>query len=62
MLTDQFVEGNLQPDLDKHQSYIVIEPTSGIPLELAIKLQTNVLARPLTPVPVPGSNRTIDIE
>ena len=62
MLIDQFVEGNLQPDLGKHQSYIVVEPTSGTPLELAIKLQTNILARPLTPAPVPGGSSAVDFE
>ncbi|KAG5681304.1 hypothetical protein PVAND_010753 [Polypedilum vanderplanki] len=36
------IEG-LNPQKDKHQSYITIEPTTGIPLEVVIRFQANFL-------------------
>jgi len=47
-LLHQFTSESMQPSLSKHESYLVLEPTSGIPLEVAIRLQINTLLRPLT--------------
>ena len=38
----QFANGSLKPDPNKHQTYFVIDPVSGVPLEMAIRLQINV--------------------
>jgi len=46
-LFDQFDEGSLNPTVEDHESYIVLEPISGVPLEVAIRLQINTLLRPL---------------
>jgi len=43
---NQFVEGSLNPDEAKHQTSIVIEPKSGIPLEVIVRLQVNILIEP----------------
>lgn len=59
MLIDQFVEGNIKPDVATHQSYIVLEPLSGVPLEVAVKLQINMLARPVS---VEFQNHTYQID
>ena len=47
-LVDQFQTGSLNPSKDKHESYIILEPLSGVPLEVGIRLQINTLMRPLT--------------
>ncbi|KAJ3643118.1 hypothetical protein Zmor_025850 [Zophobas morio] len=41
------IEG-LQPDKDKHDFYMVLEPTTGIPLEVSAKLQINLLMQPVS--------------
>lgn len=41
----QFVDG-LKPDQEKHQFYITMEPDTGIPVEVAARLQVNVMVRP----------------
>lgn len=41
----QFVDG-LSPDEDKHQFYITMEPSIGIPVEVAARLQVNVMVQP----------------
>jgi len=60
MLIDQFKEGNIKPDINRHQSYIVLEPLSGVPLEVAVKLQINLLTRPVS-VPFQGHDYQIDL-
>lgn len=37
----------VHPSKDKHEFYIVIEPTTGIPLEVAARVQLNMLIRPV---------------
>ncbi|XP_014210137.1 protein croquemort isoform X2 [Copidosoma floridanum] len=36
----------LQPVDDKHSFYITLEPTTGIPIDVAARLQVNILLRP----------------
>jgi hypothetical protein len=36
----------LQPEADKHQFYITLEPTTGIPLDITARLQLNLLLQP----------------
>ena len=43
---NQFVNGSLDPDQTKHETSMVIEPQSGIPLEMNIRFQVNVLIEP----------------
>lgn len=40
------IEG-LNPSRDKHEFYITLEPTTGIPLDVAIRFQMNMLIRPI---------------
>ena len=47
ILLDQFEEGSLNPDVNKHESYLSLEPRSGIPLEVSVRMQINGLVRPL---------------
>ncbi|KAG7213401.1 hypothetical protein KM043_002686 [Ampulex compressa] len=44
ILTEQFV--GLDPKEEKHNFHIVLEPTTGVPLEVAAKLQVNLLLQP----------------
>lgn len=46
-LLDQFEVGSVEPSKERHESYIILEPISGVPLEVAIRLQINTLLRPL---------------
>ena len=49
-LLDQFhPESELSPNKEDHESYLTILPKQGIPLEVAIRMQINVLYRPITP-------------
>ena len=48
LLVNQFAEGSLKPDPAKHESFISLEPRSGIPLEVAVRMQINSLIRPLS--------------
>ena len=61
MLIDQFADGTFHPNRKDHESYITLEPLSGVPLEVAVKLQINLLARPVS-VPVPDSDYEVQIE
>lgn len=36
------VEHGLNPDPKKHQSYFVVQPESGLPLDLAVRYQINM--------------------
>ena len=47
-LVDQFQMGSLEPSKARHESYVILEPLSGVPLEVGIRLQINTLLRPLT--------------
>ena len=40
-------ESTLQPDASKHESFLNLDPRSGMILDGAIRTQINVLARPL---------------
>ncbi|EDW12640.1 protein peste [Drosophila mojavensis] len=40
------VEG-LQPDKKQHEFYMVVEPSTGIPLEVAARFQVNMLVEPI---------------
>lgn len=40
------VEG-LQPQADKHEFYMVLEPKTGISLEVAARFQVNMLVEPI---------------
>ena len=49
-LLDQFhPDSELNPNKDDHESYLTILPQQGIPLEVTIRMQINVLYRPITP-------------
>jgi len=49
ILLDQFhPDSDLFPNEEEHESYITILPKQGIPLEVAIRMQINVLYRPIT--------------
>ncbi|XP_046739499.1 protein croquemort-like isoform X2 [Diprion similis] len=37
----------MNPDDEKHGFYIVLEPTTGIPIDVAARLQVNILLQPL---------------
>lgn len=65
MIIDQFHEDSkiFNPDPEKHTSYLSLDPRSGIPLEVAIRLQINMLARPLTHTEeYGGKNYTISVK
>jgi len=64
MIIDQFHEDSkFNPDPEKHTSYLSLDPRSGIPLEVAIRLQINMLARPLTHTEeYNGTNYTISVK
>merc|ERR1712080_19308 len=52
-LLDQFhPDSDLHPTEEKHSSYITMMPKEAIPLEVAIRLQINVLYRPFDGCPV----------
>ena len=38
----------LKPEAKKHESYLSLDPKSGIPLEVAVRMQINGLVRPLS--------------
>jgi len=38
----------LKPEKEKHQFYLVLEPTTGIPLDVAARFQINLLLQPLS--------------
>ena len=61
MLLDQLEEGSLNPSPEKHESYLSLDPNSGIPLEVAVRMQINALARPLVYVDE-ASGQSISIE
>ena len=61
MLINQFEAGSLKPEREKHESYLSLDPKSGIPLEVAVRMQINALARPLKYVD-PGSGAFLSIE
>ncbi|XP_054262104.1 protein croquemort-like isoform X2 [Macrosteles quadrilineatus] len=49
-LADPFFTDNvrgLRPVKEKHQFYLVLEPTTGIPLDVAARFQINLLLQPL---------------
>jgi len=53
ILLEQFHhESDLNPNEEEHSSYLSIMPKQGIPLEVAIRMQINVLVRPLPHVPL----------
>ena len=60
-LVDQFSAGSLSTEEGKHESYLVLEPWSGIPVEAAVRMQLNLLVRPVS-VTNPGTNDAISIE
>lgn len=48
-LLDQFdPTSTLNPSVEKHQSYITLEPTASLPLEVTMRLQINVLSRSMS--------------
>jgi len=62
-LLDQFEEGSLQPKKERHESYMVLEPISGVPLEVAIRLQINTLLRPVKRIADDHNpNHTVSVE
>ncbi|XP_059095164.1 protein croquemort-like isoform X1 [Tigriopus californicus] len=44
---NQFQDGSIQPEGDLHESRIVLEPVTGIPMEVLIRLQINVKLNPM---------------
>ena len=49
-LIDQFDGETFHPNEKDHESYLILEPRSGVPLEVRVRLQINVLARELSKV------------
>ncbi len=47
MTVDRFPEGTFSPDEAAHKNFVTLEPGSGIPLEVGIRLQINGFIRPL---------------
>lgn len=43
------VEG-LKPSKDKHEFYMIFEPTTGVTLEVSARMQINLLIRPIANV------------
>lgn len=37
----------LKPEKDKHELYLVLEPKSGLLLDMAARLQSNILIEPI---------------
>ncbi len=56
-LLEQFNQelSDLSPDPSKHESYLSLDPNSGIPLEVAVRMQINALARPLNYITEAGN-------
>jgi len=52
VLLDQFELGSLNPNQDLHESQLSLEPISGVPLDVKVRMQINGLVSPL--------NRTSD--
>jgi len=49
ILLEQFDErSDLNPNEEEHSAYLTLMPEQGIPLEVAIRMQINILYRPLT--------------
>ena len=61
MLINQFANGTFHPTRKEHESYITLEPLTGVPLEVAVKLQINVLTRPVS-APVEGTDYEVQME
>ena len=58
-LLDAFHEDSaIKPSKEKHETFISLEPTAGIPLQIQVRLQINTLSRPLTRFYDLGSNET----
>ena len=43
----QFSKGSLSPDKEKHSTYFVIDPASGIPLTVVARFQVNLFVEPI---------------
>jgi hypothetical protein len=44
---DQFEPGSLSPSEDLHESHLSLEPISGVPLDVKVRMQINALISPL---------------
>jgi len=44
---DQFTKGSLAPNASRHSTYFVLEPTSGIPIEVVARFQVNFFMEPI---------------
>ena len=55
------IDSELNPDMSKHESFLSIDPKSGIILESVIRMQMNILARPLIYYD-PEYNTTLSLE
>jgi len=44
---DQFAEGSVSPNARNHSTYFVIEPTSGLPMEVVARFQVNIFIEPI---------------
>jgi len=52
-LLDQFhPDSDLNPNEEEHSAYLSLMPKQGIPLEVAIRMQINILYRPFTGFPI----------
>ncbi|XP_044262686.1 uncharacterized protein LOC123010073 [Tribolium madens] len=49
----------LKPDKNKHESMVIVEPTTGIPIEMRAKAQLNLLIRPVKGIPLVENSRKI---
>ena len=50
ILLDQFhPDSDLYPNEDDHSSHLTVAPSLGVPLELTLRMQINILYRPITP-------------
>ena len=47
VLLDKFENGSLNPSPDLHESQLSLEPISGVPLDVKVRMQINALVSPL---------------
>ena len=44
---NQFDPGMFNPNADLHESHLSLEPVSGVPLDVKVRMQINALVNPL---------------
>jgi hypothetical protein len=56
---NQFESGMFNPDPALHKSQLSLEPVSGIPFDIKIRMQLNALARPVRRIITGGGEVSI---